>query len=188
MKKIIFAVICLSACTYLFAKPAQILNTQITKNYLQENFSKEFKALKTELTKTQKVYVSQQQPLSQQPVQYQAIVKSVEKALQTAIENDDRYISQYKNSPDKQEYLEYFKSSRIMYQQMLKQKVGIKIAEYAKKNLNISIMKDIHAYCVNPEQLTLSFSYADRRAKIIYQSENGHILHVVAQDILNEDR
>lgn len=188
MKKIFFAVICLSACTYLFAKPAQISNTQITKVYLQENFSEEFKVLKTELVKAQKVSVPQQKPLSQQPAQYQAIVKSVEKALQTAIENDDRYISQYKNSPDKQEYLDYFKSSRIMYEQMLEQKVGVKIAEYAKKNLNISMMKDIHAYCVNPEQLTLSFSYADRRAKIIYQSENGHILHVIAQDILNEDR
>ena len=188
MKKIFFAVICLSACTCLFAKTAVVSNTQITKNYLQENFSKEFKALKTELTKAQKVSLQQQKPISQQPAQYQIIVKSVDKALQTAIENDDRYISQYKNSPDKQEYLEYFKSSRIMYQQMLEQKVGIKIAEYAKKNLNISIMKDIRAYCVNPEQLTLSFSYADRRAKIIYQSENGHILHVVAQDILNEDR
>ena len=188
MKKIFFAVICLSACTYLFAKPAQIPNTQITKVYLQENFSKEFKALKSELAKAQKVSVPQQKPLSQQPAQYQAIVKSVEKALQTAIENDDKYISQYKNSPDKQEYLDYFKSSRIMYEQMLEQKVSVKIAEYAKKNLNLSQITDIRAYCVNPDQITVAFSYAGRKAKIIYQSENGHILHVVAQDILNEDK
>lgn len=186
MKKILFAVICLSVSSCLFANSAD--NTQITKKYLQENFSKELKVLKTELAKAQKVAVPQQKPLSQQPVQYQTIVKSVEKALQAAIDNDDRYISQYKNSPDKQEYLEYFKSSKIMYQKMLEQKVGVKMAEYAKKNLNLSQITDIRAYCVNPDQITIAFSYAGRKAKIIYQSENGHILHVVAQDILNEDR
>ena len=71
---------------------------------------------------------------------------------------------------------------------MLNQKVSVKIAEYAKKNLNLSQITDIRAFCVNPDQITVAFSYAGRKAKIIYQSENGHILHVVAQDILNEDK
>ena len=188
MKKIFFAVICLSACTCLFAKSAEVYNNQITKNYLQENFSKELKELKTELNKAQKVSVPQQKPLEQQSAQYQAIVKAVEKALQHAIDNTEQYIAKYQNNKDKQEYLEYFKESKKVYQNLQKQKVSIKIAEYAKNNLNISIIKDISAHCLNSEQVTLDFSYADRKAKIIYQAENGHIMHVIAQDILNGDR
>ena len=188
MKKIFFAVVCLSACTCLFAKTAEVYNNQITKNYLQENFSKELKELKTELNKAQKVSVPQQKPLEQQSAQYQAIVKAVEKALQHAIDNTEQYIAKYQNNKDKQEYLEYFKESKKVYQDLQKQKVSIKIAEYVKNNLNISIIKDISAHCFNSDQVTVDFSYANRNAKIIYQTENGHIMHVIAQDILNGDR
>ena len=161
MKTIIFALFFALISTNIFAGNNY---TSITKKELKTNYAKEASALKKDLVKKEQVALQQTKDSH-----YKAIVVEVKNAINKSLEISEQTYQKYKDNPHMQpEYINSFKQDIKAYKDLQQSDAAIVIADYAKKNFDITKINNLHALCFSSNQITLDFEYQGKKARIIF--------------------